>query len=297
MRSHARLASLGGYVAPLCLGMSAAGLLVLVRLYLIGNLGWAAGSDLEAYWGLDPSSPYHASVGNLGAFLYSPVVALAALMLHAVPFDVVRVLWWVVGFACLAWLTGRWALAWILFLPVAGDLYTGNIHLMLAAAIVLGMRWPVAWSFVLLTKVTPGIGLVWFAVRGEWRSLATVLGITAALAAASYVVVPAWWQGWLSILRDSSSGPPSGSPVLLGLPLWIRLAAAGCLVAWGARRDLPWTVPIGAMLALPTVWIISPAMLVAVPYLSRDNRLERRRAGLPNTGVPVLDRVDCVASG
>ena len=46
----------------------------------------------------------------------------------------------------------------------------------IAAAIVIGFRWPAAWSLVLLTKITPGIGLLWFAVRREWRSLAIALG-------------------------------------------------------------------------------------------------------------------------
>ncbi len=57
----------------------------------------------------------------------------------------------------------------------------GNVHMLLALAIVLGFRWPATWSFVLLTKVTPGIGLLWFAVRREWRSLAIALGATAVL--------------------------------------------------------------------------------------------------------------------
>ena len=50
------------------------------------------------------------------------------------------------------------------------ELAGGNISLLLAVAIVVGFRWPAAWAFVLLTKVTPGIGLLWFVVRREWRS-------------------------------------------------------------------------------------------------------------------------------
>ena len=38
------------------------------------------------------------------------------------------------------------------------ELAGGNIHLLLAAAIVLGFRWPATWSLVLLTKVTPVSG-------------------------------------------------------------------------------------------------------------------------------------------
>ena len=66
-----------------------------------------------------------------------------------------------------------------MFVPVLFEFYLGNVHLLLALAIVLGFRWPAAWAFVLLTKITPGIGLLWFAVRREWRSLAIALGATA----------------------------------------------------------------------------------------------------------------------
>ncbi len=46
----------------------------------------------------------------------------------------------------------------------------------MAAAIALGFRYPATWAFVLLAKVTPGIGLLWFLVRREWRNLAIALG-------------------------------------------------------------------------------------------------------------------------
>ena len=56
----------------------------------------------------------------------------------------------------------------------------GNISLLLALAIVAGFSRPWTWAFVILTKITPGIGLLWFALRREWRSLAIALGATAA---------------------------------------------------------------------------------------------------------------------
>ena len=39
---------------------------------------------------------------------------------------------------------------------VAVDLYHGNLHLLIAAAIVLGFRYPAAWGFVVLTVVGCG---------------------------------------------------------------------------------------------------------------------------------------------
>ena len=68
-------------------------------------------------------------------------------------------------------------------------------------------RWPGTWSFVLLTKVTPGIGLLWFAARREWRNLAIALGVTAAIVAVSMAIDPALWRSWIELLlREVSSG-------------------------------------------------------------------------------------------
>ena len=86
------------------------------------------------------------------------------------------VLWLALLVATSMWLAGRWWLLALAFPPLIFEFYMGNIHLLLAAAIVIGFRYPVTWSFVLLTKVTPGVGLLWFAVRREWRSLAIAVG-------------------------------------------------------------------------------------------------------------------------
>ena len=80
------------------------------------------------------------------------------------------------------------------------ELAGGNIHLLLAAAIVLGFRWPAAWSIVLLTKITPGIGLLWFVVRGEWRNLFIALGATALIVAVSFVILP---EAWFAVGRGA----------------------------------------------------------------------------------------------
>ena len=72
----------------------------------------------------------------------------------------------------LYWLVRPWPWALlILLLPWTYELFVGQVHLFIAAAIVLGFRWPALWAFNILTKVTPGVGLLWFLVRREWRSL------------------------------------------------------------------------------------------------------------------------------
>jgi hypothetical protein len=86
---------------------------------------------------------------------------------------------------------------WHLDLAAPYSQLAGGLHLLIAAAIVLDFRWPATWAFVILTKVTPGVGLVWFAVRREWRRLAIALGVTAALVLISLVIDPALWRAWL----------------------------------------------------------------------------------------------------
>ena len=76
----------------------------------------------------------------------------------------------------------------MLFLPIPFEIVSGNVHLLYAAVIVAGFRLSAAWALPLLTKVTPGIGLVWFLVRREWRPLAVAFGVTVAVAAVSFVL-------------------------------------------------------------------------------------------------------------
>jgi hypothetical protein len=46
------------------------------------------------------------------------------------------------------------------------------------------------------------------------------------------------------------------------------LPLAGALVWWGARTDRPWTVPVGAVLALPIVWVHGLVIaLAALPFV------------------------------
>ena len=56
----------------------------------------------------------------------------------------------------LAWTAGRLSLPLLLLQPVVASIALGNIEILMAAAIVAGFRWPATWSFVLLSKVTPG---------------------------------------------------------------------------------------------------------------------------------------------
>src|SRR6266542_4036086 len=130
----------------------------------------------------------------------------------------------------------------------AMEISGGNISLLIAVAIVVGFRWPAAWSFVLLTKVTPGIGLLWFALRREWRSLGIAVGATLAVVAGSAALLPDAWSAWIDVL--SRNVGRDGTWAALPIALWIRLPIAFIVVAWGARTNRRWTVPVASLIAL-----------------------------------------------
>ena len=160
-------------------GLSVAGVLIAAYLLVFVAPQIATfGYDAYAYWAADPSAYGAIPIGALGFFGYAPPLAQLATLFHAVPWWVFDFLVTCLLFGTLAWMARRWTLAWLAFPPVLIELYHGNIHLLLAAAIVLGFRHPWTWSFVLLSKVTPGVGLIWFAIRREWRALGIALGVT-----------------------------------------------------------------------------------------------------------------------
>ena len=155
---------------------------------------------------------------------------------------------------------------------MAIELYHGNIHLWIAAAIVLGFRYPWTWAFIVLTKVTPGLGLVWFAVRREWRPLAVAAGVTGAIVAVSMVLEWHLWEDWFQFLTTTPEGG-SVAQFQIGIPLLIRLPIAVILVAWGGLTDRRWTVPLAATLALPVLWFSGFAICAAcLPLLRRPEQ-------------------------
>ncbi len=243
--------------------------------YLFGVVAPSAGTvgfDVFAYWSVDLAHPYSHIAGELGAFTYSPVAARLFAPAALLPWPAFWWLWTAILVGTVVWLGragwGRWSagLLVLAFPPVALELYHGNVHLLLAAAIALGLRYPWTWAFVLLTKVTPGVGLVWFLVRREWRQLGIALGVTAVLVAVSLLVDGRLWPEWVvDGLLPVANGP--SQQFYIGVPLVVRLPLAALLVAWGARTDRTWVLPVGAVLALPILWLSGLSILAAIPAM------------------------------
>ena len=270
-------------------GLVLTGLIIAAWMYLVvGDRTWQhIGADGVIYWGVDPANPYPgAEVGGVGAYLYSPAFAQVFWLVGRLPREVFIVGWTALLAVIAVWLARPWPAALlVLALPVSQEILIGNIHLLLALAIVLGFRWPATWLFVLMTKVTPGVGLLWFAVRREWRSLAIALGATAAIVVVSLAIGGLQpWQDWIALLRHDGTGESWW--------LYTRVAVAAALVAWGARTDRRWTVPLAALVALPVVWADSFSLLLGCVALSRGPAPSPARAAspaLPPTPAPGPD--------
>jgi hypothetical protein len=223
------------------------------------------GNDSHAYWTADPFHPYtQAGPSQFDAYFYSPAFVQALIPLKWLPWPAFAGLWAAGLVLVLAALTGRLLILAILLPPVFIELAVGNIHLLMAAAVVLGFRWPAAWAFILLTKVSPGVGLLWFAVRREWRSLAISLIATALVVGASFVIAPSAWFEWIQVVATRNPGTADQHAVLTWLPLAVRLPVAAALVVWGALMDRRWVLPVAVLVSMPVIWPNSFVVLLAI---------------------------------
>ena len=224
-------------------------------------------NDSHAYWAVDPANPYRdAALGSVDAFLYAPAIAQLLAPFTLLPFTVFRLGYAAISLGALT-LAGA---AYTLVVPgVVEDLVRGNIHVLLAAVILVGFRYPGAWSFVLLTKVTPGIGLLWFAIRREWRALGWVALATGAVVAVSVLVGGiGLWEDWIRLLASNAGTSRTYSYGFFALPPFgFRLPFALAVIVWAAVTGRRWAVPIAAFLALPVIWPSGFALLAAVPPL------------------------------
>lgn len=237
------------------------------------GLGWAVttlifytqtrGDPVDAwcYYGMDSGRPYDPS----GCFLYSPPIALVmSVAQDLIQFEAFYTALRVVEMVVLAVLTGP-AIGLALLIPaVAIEINAANVNILLVGAVVVGFRYPWTWAFVILTKVTPGIGLLWFAVRREWRSFWTALGLTVAIASVSFLLAPWLWGDYLVGLVSE----PDESP----FKIWWRLPIAAAVVIWGARANHRWALIVAVFLAMPRWYFLSPVILVGLFPLVRLTR-------------------------
>ena len=246
-------------VAAAQVALSALGVLVFLRTFQVSGPGF----DVYAYWSVNPLDPYVTTM-DFGAFHYAPPLAWPAIVLQQLPFEVVRLGWLAFSMAVLVWLTGRWALAWLAFLPVSWELFHGNIHLQMAALLCVGWS---AW----LPLAKPSAIVVTLADIAM-RRRAALLPIATALVVigVSVVLQPATWVDWIEHLLAVS--PDAGGDARIAVPWLVRLPFAAVLsfLAWRLRRS--WLLAPALALSLPILWFHGLAVLTAVPRLwARDH--------------------------
>ncbi len=238
---------------------------------LFGSRLTSFGTDsAHAYWNVWRVGPYTLPPGSVDAFNYTPAFAQAIYPLTLLPWPVFLTVWSLLLASALVWLLWplptRWR--WLVLAYVAPPaLLIGNIEAFLAVAAVIGLRHPSAWAFPLLTKVTPGLGPVWFAVRREWREAAVAVLGTAAVVAVSFAISPELWQRWWDFLVGSPTPPTqAGYP-----PLALRLVVAVAVLVWGAVKGRRVTIAVAMLLAMPLWSSGILVLLTALPRLRSDH--------------------------
>jgi hypothetical protein len=250
-------------------------------LLVIAVTRWRSSSDAFAYWlgakRLVEGQPLYDPTANMTtpfAYLYPPPLAQALAPLTRVVSDVgYEFLWTAVLLVVLLWFA-RWrpiiALALVAFLPVAVELWFRNVHLVLAALIVLALR-GAPWLFAVgaAIKISPGLGIVYLAARGRWRDaiVATLVGL--GILVVSVVVSPGAWNDFVRSVASQGAG--SGASII-PVPFFVR-AAAGLALTIVAARLPPRTgeplLVVAITLANPTLYVTALSMLIAVVPLLR----------------------------
>jgi hypothetical protein len=243
---------------------------------LFGQFG--DGVDFHAYWSVSLDSLYANSRSYApDAFLYTPLFAQVTEPLRWLPFEVALALWTALELGCLIWLARAWSLPAMLLL--APEWMNGNVHLVMAASVVVG-----AWAVPAFTKASPAIGLLWYVLRGEWRYVLRTVAVLGAVAAVSFAIAPSLWFDWAAMIAANAGAPPP--PGSMQVPLVLRLAVAVLILLWAARTGRQWPIPLACAFGLPVLWW---AGLMAFGMAALRSRLDRHHSRSPRPVRAVLE--------
>jgi len=242
-----------------------AGALVFCLLVLSGTVKYFATDepllmrDGAAYYFSDTPYDWSDRPAGAGEYRFSPAFLFVIAPLRLLPWEAFAAVWFAAHVAVLLYLR----LPWMLIFPgVMEDALWGNINTFLALAVVLIVRRGAAplWATVFLTKVTPGVAVVWHAARREWRELAVAAGVTAVIIGVGVAVDPQLWFGWwLSLI----TGPDTYPTTAYSPPLALRLAIGASAAVFAAVTNRAWLLPVAMLVAVPGFWPNSFALLLA----------------------------------
>ncbi len=244
---------------------TALGVVVLIAYWVSASIPLT--SDAENYWNLDLADPYRNRWAAAESFVYSPAFGQLLYPFTLLPFEVFYRLLLAVNLLCLAYLIGPLFGAVALLLPfVQSELTTGQIHLPLGVMCVAMLRHPSWWAFGSLTKVTPGLTILWFAGRREWRKVATAIAATLVIVVVSFATWPSAWTDWFALLAESSTRTVSNFTVS-DWPVVFRLPIGAGLMVMAAWRNRAAAIPLIVCFSLPAIWVGSLVLVLAVPRM------------------------------
>ncbi len=245
-------------------------------LLVIASGRWGDPQDQHAYWlaaqrlinGQPLYDPTATSVTPY-AYWYPPPLAQVLVPVAAIlPSHAFDIAWIGLLLLCLLFMAA-WrplvALAFIAYLPVAAELWFANVHLVLAALIVLGLRrWPWAFAVGAAIKLAPGLGILYFLVQRRWRAAGSAIAVGLVILVVSVALNPTAWRDFFTTLEGRGPGDISG---LLPIPYFVRLAAGVVLTVIAAlirpRIGEPLLI-VAITVALPTLWLDALSTLIAI---------------------------------
>lgn len=227
---------------------------------------WLAGVHFRA------GQPVYAGSVNYLTMLYAPPWVVVMGVVSLLPFTAVEIGLLAGQVLALRFLAGSWLVAAVLgWLPlVPRELATGNMDLVMAAAMLVTCRGGSSWPTTLLAfaKFTPILTLAAPGVRRVEAVGAAVVLLAMTLP---------WlhlWPEWLDLMARAQHD------VSITVPLLPRLAVALLLLAY--RR--PWSVAAAAVTAIPGFYFHTPVLYLAAGRLLWDDwetekAIARHRAG------------------
>lgn len=204
---------------------------------------------------------YVGLIGDSTAVSYAPpwIVLFAALTL--LPPMLVQLLFVTGDFVALWYVAGSWrGVGYAMFWPwTVSSLLSGNIDLLIAAAIVVAWRRGTTWPlvFAAYAKVAPLLAIPLHSWRRSLIAVALLLAAT----------LPwAWlWPQWVAYLLRQPVAVPAGIHIAweLRLPVALLLLAA-------VRR--PWAAAVAVVIAMPSLYPPTSMVAFAAIRLWLDER-------------------------
>jgi len=198
-------------------------------------------------------------------FYYAPTWAVAFGLVSWLPPTLLHLSLATLALLSLRYMFGSWRrVGYVAWFPlVAFELAAGQVNLLVAAAIVAGIRRDVPLAIAgVFAKMGPALALD----PRDWRRALVWTGVGVAL------TLP-WlslWPDWVATLVGTAQEPTLGPQLPVSYP--VRLVAAAVLLV-AIRR--PWARALAGALAVPAFYWISLLLLLAPIAARRGERTEQ----------------------